>query len=119
VTGAGAGRAAPETGDTADTVATGGADAGVATEGADAGRVLIVGYGNALRSDDALGPLIAARLVEDPRFGGATVVAAHQLTPEMAIDVSVAFIPWTSPSCACMPTSWFPTLRAGAARECP
>ncbi|MFN8631623.1 MAG: hydrogenase maturation protease [Chloroflexota bacterium] len=53
-----------------------------------AARVLIVGYGNPLRSDDGVGPAVAERLMADPRFDGAEVRTAHQLTPELAMDAS-------------------------------
>ena len=56
----------------------------------DAGGALIICYGNALRSDDGVGWHAAARLAEDPRLGGAKVIWQHQLTPELAIDVSKA-----------------------------
>ncbi len=52
------------------------------------GGVLVVGYGNGLRSDDGVGPAVAARLLDDPRLGGADVQTAHQLTPELALDAS-------------------------------
>ena len=52
--------------------------------------VLIVGYGNPLRTDDGVGPAVAARLTGDPRLAGAEVRSAHQLTPELALDVSGA-----------------------------
>jgi hydrogenase maturation protease len=52
--------------------------------------VLVVGYGNALRADDGIGPLVAERLAGDPRLAGATVLARHQLTPDLALDVSGA-----------------------------
>jgi hydrogenase maturation protease len=50
---------------------------------------LIIGYGNALRGDDAVG-LHAAHELEsqflgDPEVG---VIACHQLTPELADDIS-------------------------------
>ncbi len=51
---------------------------------------LVVGYGNALRTDDGIGPRVAAALAGDPRFAGVTVFARHQLTPELALDVSLA-----------------------------
>jgi hydrogenase maturation protease len=54
------------------------------------GGVLVVGYGSALRSDDGLGWHAAARLAEDPRLAGVTVLQRHQLTPELALDVSRA-----------------------------
>jgi hydrogenase maturation protease len=52
--------------------------------------VLIVGFGNALRTDDGVGWAVAERLATDPRLEGATVIARHQLTPELALDVSRA-----------------------------
>jgi hydrogenase maturation protease len=52
--------------------------------------VLVIGYGNALRSDDGFGWHAAARLADDPRMAGATVLQRHQLTPELALDVSRA-----------------------------
>jgi hydrogenase maturation protease len=59
-----------------------------------AGGVLVIGYGNTLRSDDGIGPHAASRLADDPRVGanpalaGVEVRAAHQLTPELALDFS-------------------------------
>ena len=55
-----------------------------------AGGVLVIGYGNALRSDDGVGPRAAASLAADPRFAGVEVLALHQLTPELALDMSRA-----------------------------
>jgi hydrogenase maturation protease len=52
--------------------------------------VLVIGYGNALRSDDGFGWHAAARLADDPRMAGATVLQRHQLTPELALDLSQA-----------------------------
>ncbi len=51
-------------------------------------RILVVGYGNALRTDDGLGWHIAERLVDDDRLDGVEVLRCHQLTPELAFDVS-------------------------------
>ncbi len=55
-----------------------------------AAGVLVVGYGNPLRSDDGVGPAVAERLATDPRLRGADVRAEHQLTPELALDASAA-----------------------------
>jgi hydrogenase maturation protease len=55
----------------------------------DAG-VLIVGYGNPLRSDDGIGWHAARLLADDPRLAGARVLAHHQLTPELATDIASA-----------------------------
>jgi hydrogenase maturation protease len=52
--------------------------------------VLVIGYGNPLRGDDGAGWRAAEMLAEDPRAGGARVLALHQLTPELAEDVSQA-----------------------------
>ena len=54
------------------------------------GRVVVVGYGNALRTDDGLGWYAADRLASDPRLTGATVLQRHQLMPELALDISAA-----------------------------
>jgi hydrogenase maturation protease len=55
-----------------------------------AAGVLIVGYGNPLRSDDGIGWHAARLLDTDPRLDGARILARHQLTPELAADVSRA-----------------------------
>jgi hydrogenase maturation protease len=52
--------------------------------------VLVVGYGNALRTDDGLGWHAAGRLADDPRLEGVAVLQRHQLTPELALDISAA-----------------------------
>lgn len=51
---------------------------------------LVVGYGNALRTDDGLGWHAAQRLGEDPRLAGVTILQRHQLVPELALDISAA-----------------------------
>jgi hydrogenase maturation protease len=52
--------------------------------------VLVVGYGNSLRSDDGIGWHAAGLLAGDPRLAGARVLAQHQLVPELAADVTQA-----------------------------
>jgi hydrogenase maturation protease len=52
--------------------------------------VLIIGYGNPLRSDDGVGWQAAELLTDDPRLADAQILACHQLTPELAEDVSRA-----------------------------
>ncbi|MEI7742784.1 MAG: hydrogenase maturation protease [Chloroflexota bacterium] len=52
--------------------------------------VLVVGYGNPLRSDDGVGPVVADLLAADPRLAGAVVRSGHQLTPELAYDAAGA-----------------------------
>jgi Ni,Fe-hydrogenase maturation factor len=55
-----------------------------------AGGVLVIGYGNTLRSDDGVGWHAAALLAGDRRLAGAEILAVHQLTPELALDFSRA-----------------------------
>ena len=52
--------------------------------------VLVVGYGNPLRSDDGFGWHAARLLAADPRLAGARVLTLHQLTPELATDIASA-----------------------------
>jgi len=51
---------------------------------------LVVGYGNPLRGDDGIGWIIAGRLAGDPRFAAVDILQRHQLTPELALDLSRA-----------------------------
>jgi len=53
-------------------------------------RVLVIGYGNALRTDDGVGWHAARLLAGDPRLADVVVVAEHQLAPELAFDLSLA-----------------------------
>jgi hydrogenase maturation protease len=55
-----------------------------------AGPVLVIGYGNPLRSDDGVGIAVVARLADDPRLAAADIRSEHQLTPELALDASGA-----------------------------
>ena len=55
----------------------------------DAG-ILVIGYGNPLRSDDGVGWHAASLLATDPRLAGARVLTHHQLVPELAEDISQA-----------------------------
>jgi hydrogenase maturation protease len=47
-------------------------------------RLLVIGYGNELRGDDAVGPC-AARVVAEWGLPGVTALAVPQLTPELAL----------------------------------
>lgn len=49
--------------------------------------VLVIGYGNSLRGDDAFGPIVAARLAASPWADRVTILSRHLLTPELAADV--------------------------------
>jgi len=53
-------------------------------------EILVIGYGNPLRGDDGVGPVIAeelARRLRDPE-SKVQVVACHQLNPELAEPVA-------------------------------
>jgi hydrogenase maturation protease len=52
-------------------------------------QILVIGYGNALRGDDGAGPAVA-RSIESLHLPGVRTQALHQLTPELAEDISVA-----------------------------
>lgn len=51
------------------------------------GRVLVVGFGNTLRGDDAAG-VVVAESIEALRPDGVVVEVCHQLTPEMSERVA-------------------------------
>lgn len=51
--------------------------------------VLLIGYGNGLRGDDAIG-IIIAEAVDAWNLPDVRVIACHQLTPELAEDISEA-----------------------------
>jgi hydrogenase maturation protease len=53
-------------------------------------RPLVIGYGAALRGDDAVGWYVADLIACDPRFIDVDVLSVHQLTPEIAADVAAA-----------------------------
>jgi hydrogenase maturation protease len=52
--------------------------------------ILIVGYGNPLRGDDAFGWRVAARLLELPPDPSVEILCLHQLTPELMDPLSRA-----------------------------
>lgn len=51
--------------------------------------LLVIGYGNTLRSDDAAGPLVAER-ISALGISGVRVLACQQLTPELAPEIAEA-----------------------------
>ena len=53
-------------------------------------RILVLGYGNPMRSDDGLGWQVAADLFRTNRCPDVEVLPCHQLTPELAPAVSRA-----------------------------
>lgn len=50
---------------------------------------LVIGYGNTLCGDDGFG-VIVAEAVRELALAGVTVITAHQLTPEMSVEISAA-----------------------------
>ncbi len=53
-------------------------------------RTVIIGYGNPLRGDDGLGWFAARRLEEIFPHENVHIITCHQLTPELAEDISRA-----------------------------
>jgi hydrogenase maturation protease len=53
------------------------------------GGVLVIGYGNTLRGDDGIGPVVAEAVAER-ELPGVRALAVHQLTPELAADLAEA-----------------------------
>jgi hydrogenase maturation protease len=51
-------------------------------------KVLVIGYGNSLRGDDGLGVAAALQLRQHLRRNTVTIVACHQLMPELAQDLA-------------------------------
>lgn len=49
--------------------------------------ILIIGYGNSLRSDDGVGRYLAERIA-DRQFSDVKVLSVHQLTPELAAEMA-------------------------------
>ena len=80
-----------------------------------AGGVLVIGYGNALRSDDGVGWHAAALLADDPRLAGVEVLALHQLSPELALDMSRASLVILVAARGGAPPGAIPRLRPAAA----
>ncbi|MDJ0591243.1 MAG: hydrogenase maturation protease [Pleurocapsa sp. MO_226.B13] len=52
-------------------------------------NLLVIGYGNTLRSDDGAGQIIAKKIAEW-KLPGVRSLAVHQLTPELATDIAQA-----------------------------
>jgi hydrogenase maturation protease len=58
-------------------------------------RVLVIGYGSPIRGDDAIGPLVADRLIDTIDSERVVVHSRHILTAELVIflDASVEGVP--------------------------
>jgi len=53
-------------------------------------RPLVIAFGNRLRGDDAVGWVVADALRDDVRMDPVDVLAVHQLTPDLASEVTNA-----------------------------
>jgi len=53
-------------------------------------RPLVIAYGNRLRGDDAVGWVVADALRDDRRMDSVDVLAVHQLTPDLAHEMTTA-----------------------------
>ena len=51
--------------------------------------ILIIGYGNSLRSDDGAG-IRVIEAIEQQSWPGVRSLAVHQLTPELAAEIAIA-----------------------------
>ena len=70
-------------------------------------RALIIGYGNPLRGDDALGWEIAGRLATGIQNESVEVLALHQLTPELSERISkVELVVFIDSSHVGQPGNW-------------
>jgi hydrogenase maturation protease len=54
--------------------------------------ILIIGYGNPLRTDDAIGQHIAGMMEERLKYEAAQVITAYQLTPELVEPIRYAHL---------------------------
>lgn len=53
-------------------------------------QALVIGYGNTLRGDDAVGQVVARALAGEAAIEGVEVIACHQLMPELAECIDAA-----------------------------
>ena len=53
-------------------------------------KVLVIGYGNPIRGDDAIGPMAAERLEQSVSSDKVQVISRHVLTTELIAEVSEA-----------------------------
>jgi Ni,Fe-hydrogenase maturation factor len=78
--------------------------------------VVVIGYGNDLRGDDAVGPLAAAAVAKWDA-PGVWALAVHQLTPELAASLAAAdlaiFVDARAPASAPRPGRPSPPLPPG------
>lgn len=69
------------------------------------GGLLVIGYGNELRSDDGVGPKVAAAVTEW-NSTGIRALPCHQLTPELAEPIAsakqVVFVDAAAASAGCV-----------------
>lgn len=53
-------------------------------------QALVIGYGNTLRGDDAVGQVVTRALAGEAAIEGVEVIACHQLMPELAECIDAA-----------------------------
>lgn len=70
---------------------------------ADEPRILVIGYGNTLRGDDALGCVVAERMEQRFDPSCVRVLTCHQLTPELAEPISKVDLVIFVDACAARP----------------
>lgn len=63
-------------------------------------KMLVIGYGNTLRGDDGVGPLVASQ-VAAWHLPQVNAMDIHQLTPELAAEISQAEV-------VCFVDAWVP-----------
>lgn len=84
--------------------------------------VMVVGYGNTLRRDDGIGQVVAPELARLLRERGrkAAFLTAHQLVPEMALDIAEGnydVVVFVDASVTCPPAKWdLSTLEFGSSK---
>jgi hydrogenase maturation protease len=61
-------------------------------------KTLVIGYGNTLRGDDGVGPLVAEQ-VDTWSLRNVRSFSVHQLTPELAADIAQAEVVYFVDAC--------------------
>ncbi len=56
-------------------------------------KTLVIGYGNTLRGDDAVGPMVADQIAT-LKLANVRSLAVHQLTPELAAEIATTEVIW-------------------------
>jgi hypothetical protein len=84
------------------------------------GRVLIIGYGNPLRTDDGLGWRAAYRLAASLKDAPVEALAVHQLTPELGEAIcGGSWMPAGLGACRFLPAAASTSTNCAAWRRTP